>query len=155
MENSLAFLFIIEAIVLVIFAIIIGNIGSKRTIGFTTAFLLSLLLTPIVGYLFVHASSMKSNVVYEDSEEESDNDIEYLNENDVGYSDVGFKKNNDFGFENNIVGFDKNSIGFTGKKIIKNIIPKLPEKTDLKHKLSKMIHKLRTDHENRKCKDFL
>jgi hypothetical protein len=152
MENSLAYLFIIEAIVLVIFAIIIGNIGSKRTIGFTTAFLLSIFLTPIVGYLFVHASSMKSNAEYEDSEEESDDDIEFLNVNDVGYSDVGYSN---FGFDNNNVGFDKNSVGFTGKNIIKNIIPKLPEKRDLKHKLSKIIHKLKVDHENRKCKDFL
>ena len=155
MESSIVFLILIEAIVLIVFSIIIGNIGSHRQIGFASAFFLSLFLTPIIGLLCVYSSSKKYIVDYSDEVNEGVNegvnDVGYSNvgyeSNDVGYGDVGYKKNNDFGYE-------KNSVGFTGKKNIKSVIKPL-EKTDLKHKLSKMIHKLRTDNENRKCKDFL
>ena len=159
MEDSIVYIIMIEAIVLIVFSLIIGNIGSHRQIGFVTAFFLSLFLTPIIGLLCVYSSSKKYDVIIEEeevdySDEENDdivNDVGYSNvgyeSSDVGYGDVGYKKNNDFGYE-------KNSVGFTGKKNIKSVIKPL-EKTDLKHKLSKMIHKLRTDNENRKCKDFL
>jgi hypothetical protein len=167
MENSITYLIIIEAIVLIVFSIIIGIIGSRRKIGFAGAFFLSLFLTPIVGLLFVYSSDKKPDEVYDereidylDEENEGVNDgvnegvfdVGYSNvgyeKNDVGYSNVGYRKENDFGYE-------KNNVGFTGKKIIRNVVPKTPEKRDLKHKISIIIQKLRKDQEQRKCKDFL
>jgi hypothetical protein len=114
--------------------------------------------------LCVYSSSKKYDVIIEDekeidySDEENEgvnegvNDVGYSNvgyeSNDVGYSDVGYKKNNDFGYE-------KNSVGFTGKKVIKSVVPKVPEKRDLKHKIGLFIKKLKTDYNIEKCKDFL
>ena len=160
MESSIVFLILIEAIVLIVFSIIIGNIGSHRQIGFVTAFFLSLFLTPIIGLLCVYSSSKKYDVIIEEeevdySDEENDdvvNDVGYSNvgyeSNDVGYGDVGYKKNNDFGYE-------KNSVGFTGKKVIKSVIPITPEKKTLKNKIKQIIQKIKTDQEEGKCKDFL
>ena len=160
MEDSIVYMIMIEAIVLIVFSLIIGNIGSKRTIGFLTAFLLSLFLTPIVGLLFVFSSDKKSYVDYSDEESEgvSDgvnegvndvgySDVGYEKENDVGYSDVGYKKNNDFGYENN-------NVGFTGKRVIKNVISKTPVRKNLKSKLTFLIHKLKMNYKEGKCKDF-
>jgi ABC-type transport system involved in multi-copper enzyme maturation permease subunit len=160
MEDSIIYMIIIEAIVLIVFSIIIGYYGSRRRIGFTVAFLISLFLTPIIGLLCVFSSSKKSDVVIEEeeidySDEENDdikNDIGYSDvgyeSNDVGYGDVGYKKNNDFGYENN-------NVGFTGKKVIKNVVPITPEKRTLKNKIKQIIKKLKTDYNIEKCKDFL
>ena len=156
MESSIVFLILIEAIVLIVFSIIIGNIGSHRQIGFASAFFLSLFLTPIIGLLCVYSSSKKYIVDYSDEVNEGVNegvnDVGYSNvgyeSNDVGYSDVGYKKNNDFGYE-------KNSVGFTGKKVIKSVIPITPEKKTLKNKIKQIIQKIKTDQEEGKCKDFL
>ena len=161
MDDSIIYMILIEAIVLIVFSIIIGYYGSRRRIGFTVAFLISLFLTPIIGLLCVFSSSKKSDVVIEEeeidySDEENDdivNDVGYSNvgyeSNDVGYSDVGYKKENEFGYE-------KNNVGFTGKKVIKNIIPKAPpEKKTLKNKIKQIIKKLKIDQEEKNCKDFL
>ena len=159
MDDSIIYMILIEAIVLIVFSIIIGNIGSRRQIGFVCAFLISLFLTPIIGLLCVYSSSKKCNVIIEEevdySDEENDdivNDVGYSNvgyeSNDVGYGDVGYKKNNDFGYENN-------NVGFTGKKVIKNVVPITPEKRTLKNKIKQIIKKLKTDYNIEKCKDFL
>lgn len=148
MENSIVGLIIVEIIVLIIFSLIIGNIGSRRQIGFMTAFFLSLFLTPIVGLLVVFSSDIKNNVIIEEEGEgvnegisEGVNDVGYSN---VGYSNVGYKKENDFGYNDDI--------GYTNKKSnIKKPSPVIPKLT-----LREKIHRWRYKIDQReKCKDFL
>ncbi|MCK9303482.1 MAG: hypothetical protein PHU62_10385 [Bacteroidales bacterium] len=42
------------------FSVLVGLVGSRRNIGFTWAFILSLLFTPIIGLLLTLLSSKKS-----------------------------------------------------------------------------------------------
>jgi hypothetical protein len=48
-------------IVWIIISIIIGNLGSERKIGFGKAFFASLLITPLIGILFVMESERNSD----------------------------------------------------------------------------------------------
>jgi len=54
-------LFVVIGIVWFIIALIVGDFGKHRTIGFVGAFYASLLLSPILGMLFVLASDKKAN----------------------------------------------------------------------------------------------
>lgn len=45
-------------------SVVAAIIGSDRTIGWLTAFVLSILLSPLIGLIFVFASDKKSDVAY-------------------------------------------------------------------------------------------
>lgn len=49
----------------IIFSFVAGSIGSKRKIGFWPAFLLSLLLTPLIGLIVALASRRKDDIQYQ------------------------------------------------------------------------------------------
>jgi len=48
--------FIVYFIVWIIFALIVASVGEKRKIGFAMALLLSLLLSPLIGFIIVLSS---------------------------------------------------------------------------------------------------
>jgi len=50
----------------ILFALIVGLIGSGRTIGFLGAFLWSLLLSPLIGLIIVFASKSNEQKAIED-----------------------------------------------------------------------------------------
>jgi phosphate/sulfate permease len=49
----------------IILSIVVGAIGSDRTIGFFGAFILSLLLSPIIGGIVALASTKKSTIEFQ------------------------------------------------------------------------------------------
>lgn len=59
--EDLTGLFVVIGIIWFIIALIVGSFGKHRTIGFAGAFYASLLLSPILGMLFVLASDKKTD----------------------------------------------------------------------------------------------
>jgi hypothetical protein len=59
----------------VVFSAIVANFGKKRTIGFGTAFVVSLLLSPLVGLLFV---------LFSDERKDSKEAFKYLEHRELG-----------------------------------------------------------------------
>jgi hypothetical protein len=57
--EDLTGLFVVLGVVWFIIALIVGNFGKNRTIGFTGAFYASLLLSPLLAMLFIVASDKK------------------------------------------------------------------------------------------------
>ena len=52
--------FIVYFILWIIFALIVASVGEKRKIGFEMALLLSILLSPVIGFIIVLASDQIS-----------------------------------------------------------------------------------------------
>jgi hypothetical protein len=47
-----------------VFSLLVGMIGSGKSIGFWGAFLISIFLSPLIGFIVAIASSSKVNIVY-------------------------------------------------------------------------------------------
>ena len=59
-------------------SLLVGSIGNNRNIGFWGAFILSLILSPIIGLIFTLISNSKIQILLE--EQNSDNKSETLGE---------------------------------------------------------------------------
>lgn len=49
----------------IILSIVVGSVGSSRRIGFFVAFLVSLFLSPLIGFIVVALSKSNSTIAYE------------------------------------------------------------------------------------------